>query len=204
MKEFQAQLKMEDDMAVVLDINILCSKMLDLNKSASLLAKHNISIGAINSIDNWMWDNEKEVEDFKQIANILDSHHIVTIKLKQPSIKDMGVYIEKVENQFLYTLWINTEGYAMLDCEKLTVNNSEFYKKLIQAVLEMNRLIEDSFEVVGIGLETDFYYEKNVMDIIRKSTNMLIWILNVHDGLNIQLDRFKGNVIEDVYVFTRE
>lgn len=191
-------------MAVVLDINILCSKMLDLNKSASLLAKHNISIGSINSIDNWMWDNEKEVEDFKQIANILDSHHIVTIKLKQPSIKDMGVYIEKVENQFLYTLWINTEGYEMLDCEKLTVNNSEFYKKLIQAVLEMNRLIEDSFEVVGIGLETDFYYEKNVMDIIRKSTNMLIWILNVHDGLNIQLDRFKGNVIEDVYVFTRE
>lgn len=191
-------------MAVVLDINILCSKMLDLNKSASLLAKHNISIGSVNSIDNWMWDNEKEVEDFKQIANILDSHHIVTIKLKQPSIKDMGVYIEKVENQFLYTLWINTEGYEMLDCEKLTVNNSEFYKKLIQAVLEMNRLIEDSFEVVGIGLETDFYYEKNVMDIIRKSTNMLIWILNVHDGLNIQLDRFKGNVIEDVYVFTRE
>lgn len=191
-------------MAVVLDINILCSKMLDLNKSASLLAKHNISIGSVNSIDNWMWDNEKEVEDFKQIANILDSHHIVTIKLKKPSIKDMGIYIEKFENQFLYTLWINTEGYAMLDCEKLTADNSEFYKKLIQAVLEMNRLIEDSFEVVGIGLETDFYYEKNVMDIIRKSTNMLIWILNVHDGLNIQLDRFKGNVIEDVYVFTRE
>lgn len=90
-----------------------------------------------------------------------------------------------------------------MDCEKLTVNNSEFYKKLIQAVLEMNRPIEDLFEVVGIGLETDFYYEKDIMDIIRKSTNMLIWILNMHDGLNIQLDRFKGNIIEGVYVFTR-
>lgn len=116
-------------MAVVLDINILCNKMLDLAKSKLLLAKHNVSIESINSIDNWMWENEKEIEDSKQIANILDMQQIAIIKLKHPSIKDIGIYIEKIENRILYTLWINTEGYAMLDCEKITKDNSEFYKK---------------------------------------------------------------------------
>ncbi len=191
-------------MAIVLDINILCNKMLDLNKSALLLDKHNVSMESIHSIDSWMWDNEKTIEDSKQIATILDMHHIVTIKLKQPSIKDMGVYIEKVEDHFLYTLWINTEGFAMLDCEKLTMDNSKFYKNLIQAVLEMNRLIENSFEVVGIGLETDLCYEKDIMDIVRKSKNMMIWMLNKHDAINIPLERYKGNMIEGVYVLQRK
>ncbi len=190
-------------MAVVLDINILCNKMLDLNKSASLLAKHNISLESMNSIDNWMWENEKEIKDSKQIANILDMQHIVIIKLKQPSIKDIGIYIEKIDNQFIYTLWINTEGYTMLDCEKITMDNSEFYKKIVLSILEMNKLIEDSFEVVGIGLETDFCYEKDVMDIIRKSKNMMIWMLNKHDELNIQLEEFKFDMVEGVYVLQR-
>ncbi len=191
-------------MAVVLDINILSNKMLDLNKSVSFLARYNISIESINSIDNWMWDNEKKIEDTRQIATILDMKHIVAIKLKESSIKDIGVYIEKIDNQFLYTLWINTHGYTMLDCEKITMENSEFYKKVIQALLEYNRLIEDSFEVVGIGLETDFCYTKDVMGIIQKSKNMMIWMLNKHHNLNIELEKYKGYMIEDMYVLQRK
>ena len=191
-------------MAIVLDINILCNKMLDLNMITTLLTKHRVSIESMNSIDNWMWDNEKKIEDSKQIATILDMQHIVTFKLKQPSIKDIGVYIEKIENQFLYTLWINTEGYPMLDCEKITMDNCKFYKEIIQAILALNGLIEDFFEVVGIGLETDICYERNVMDIIRKSKNVMIWMLKKHDELNIQLEDFKGDMIESVYVLQRK
>ena len=66
-------------MAVVLDINILSNKMLDLAQSVSYLTKHNIGLDSMYSIDNWMWENEKEIEA-KQIANILDIHHIVIIK----------------------------------------------------------------------------------------------------------------------------
>ncbi len=191
-------------MAVVLDINILSNKMLDLNKSASFLARYDISIESINSIDNWMWDNEKKIEDTKQIAAILDMQHIVIIKLKQSSIKDIGVYIEKIDNQFLYTLWINTYGCTMLDCERITIENSEFYKKVVQAVLEWNRLLEDSFKVVGIGLETNFCYAKDVIGILQKSKNMMIWMLNKYDNLNIQLEKFKGDMIEDMYVLQRK
>ncbi len=168
------------------------------------LSKRKVSIEYIHSIDNWMWDNEKEIEDSKQIASILDTQHIVTIKLKKQLIKDLGIYIEKSENQFLYTLWINTEGYPMLDCEKITTKNSKFYKEIIDAIIELNGLVEDAFEVVGIGLETSIYYEKNVMDIIRKSKNVIIWILNKYDELNTQLEDFKCDMIEDVYVLKRQ
>lgn len=191
-------------MAIVLDINILCNKMLDLNIITTLLTKHRVSIESMNSIDNWMWDNEKKIEDSKQIADVLDMHHIVIIKLKQPSIKDIGVYIEKIEKQFLYTLWINTEGYPMLDCEKITLDNCEFYKEIIKSILALNGLIENSFEVVGIGLETDICYEKNVMDIIRKSRNVMIWMVNKREELNIQPEEFKCDIIEGVYVLQRK
>ncbi len=67
----------------------------------------------------------------------------------------------------------------------------------------MNKLSEDSFEVVGIGLETDFCYEKDIMDIIRKSKNMMIWMLYKQDELNIQLEEFKIDVIEGVYILQR-
>ena len=67
----------------------------------------------------------------------------------------------------------------------------------------MNKLIEDSFEVVGIGLETDFYYGKDVKDIIQKSKNMMIWMLKKHDGLKPLLEAFKIDVVEDLYVLQR-
>lgn len=190
-------------MAIVLDINILCNKMLDLNTITMLFSKYEVSIEYMKSIDNWMWDNEKKIESSKQVMTILDMQHIVIIKLMQPLIKDMGVYIEKIKNQYLYTLWINTEGYPMLDCEKITLDNSEFYKEIIKAILELNRLIKDSFEVVGIGLETDIYYEENIMDMIENSKNIMIWLLNKHIKLNFELENFKGNVVEDIYVLQK-
>lgn len=191
-------------MAIVLDINILCNRMLDLNIIATLLSNYRVSIESVKSIDNWMWDSEKKIESFDQVATVLDMQHIVIIKLKQPSIKDMGVYIEKITNQFLYTLWINTEGYLMMDYEKITMDNCVFYKEIIQAVLALKGLIEDSFEVVGIGLETDICYGKNVIDVIQKSKNVMIWMLNVQDKLKIQPEEFRGEMIEGVYVLQRK
>lgn len=190
-------------MAVVLDVNILCNKVLDLNIIMVLLAKYGVSIMSMSSIDNWMWDNEKEIEPYNEIAAIVDMQHIAVIKLKQQRIKDMGIYIEKYENQYLYTLWVNTEGYPILDCEAITLDNSKYYKEIINIILELNGLIKDFFEVVGIGLETDICYKKNIIDIILSSKNVIIWMLSKHDGLSMQLENFNGNMIEGVYVLQR-
>lgn len=189
-------------MAVVLDINLLCNNMLNFSQVVSYLAEYNVSLESMSCIDNWMWENEIEIE-VKQFANILEINHIIIIKLKHPLIKDIGIYIEKIENQFLYTLWINTESYTMLDCEKLTKENIEFYQKIVQSVLDINKQIGDLFEVVGIGLETEFYYDKNVKEIIQKSKNMMIWMLKKYERLNLSLELFKIDVTEDMYILKK-
>ena len=84
-------------MAIVLDINFLCNKMLNIDVVVTLLNRYNVSIESMNSIDNWMWDNEKNIESSQQFASILDAQHIIVIKLKSPLIMDMGIYIEKIE-----------------------------------------------------------------------------------------------------------
>lgn len=191
-------------MAIVLDVNFLCNKLIDVSAIKTLLNRYKIKIECMKSIDNWMWENEKKVESFKQIPSILDSQHIVIIYLKQPSIKDVGVYIERVENRYHYTLWINTDGYPMLDCERITKDNCKYYKKLIQAILELNGLIEDSFEAVGIGLETEIGCGKKIIDIIQNSKNIIIWLINKHIELYSLLDEFEAETMKDIYIFYKK
>lgn len=191
-------------MAAALDINILCKEILDLDEIIPVLTKYKVRIESVHSIDSWMWDNEQNVGSFNQIAAIVDLQHIVIIKLRHSQIKDMGIYIEKIENRYLYTLWLNTEGYPMLDCENITMDNQQFYKKIIQAIFELKRLIKGSFEVADVGLETDFCYEKNMRDIIHNSKNMMIWVLNQDATLNFCLDDFQGGILEDMYILQRK
>ena len=134
-------------MAIALDINLLCNKMLNSDIVSKLLNQYSVSIESMSSIDNWMWENEKKIDSFE---TILDARHIVVIKLKRPLVKDMGIFIEKMENHYLYEVWVNTEGYPMLDCDKITLDNHEFYKDLLQAILEADKAIDIPFEMIGI------------------------------------------------------
>lgn len=191
-------------MAAVLEISMLCNKILDLSMFTELLCEYRVSIESVNSIDNWLWENERSINDTDRIADILDMQHIAIIKLKQPMFKDMGVYIEKVENQYLYTLWINIEGYSELDCERITVHNREFYEKIVETILELNKPGKGLFEVAGIGVETDIQYNKNVMDIIRNSKNVAIWLLNRRDELNTHMEGYEIDILESVCVLRKK
>lgn len=115
----------------------------------------------------------------------------------------MGIYIEKIDNCYLYTVWINTEGYPMLDCDKITLDNHEFYNNLVKLILEVNEVIDIPFEVIGIGLETDIYYNKNIMDSIRNSKNIMLWIVKKHIELNNELKLYKVREIEEAYILEK-
>lgn len=190
-------------MAIVLDINFLCNKMLNIDVVVTVLNRYNVSIESMNSIDNWMWDNEKNIESSQQFASILDAQHIIVIKLKSPLIKDMGIYIEKIEKCYFYTMWINTEGYLMLDCDKITWENYEFYNNLLQLILEINEAFNNSFEIIGIGLETDIYYNENIIDTIQNSKNVMLWIINKHIELNNELKTYKVSRIKGICILEK-
>lgn len=167
-------------MAIVLDINFLCNKMLDMEIVEELLNEHRVNIESINSIDNWMWDNEKKVQCQEQLRRILDNGQIAIIELKHPLVKDMGLYIEKNRYCYHYNLWMNTEGYPMLDCDKINIGNYKFYEGIFQTIFKIKERVKNAFEVIGIGLETNIYYSSNIIDTILKSQNIMFWILNRH------------------------
>lgn len=183
-------------MAIVLDINFLCHKMIDTNTIVELLNDYAITIESINSIDDWMWNNEKKVELLNQVEGVLNNNRIVIIQLKNQLIKDLGIYIEKIESDYLYTLWINTEGYEVLDYDVITSENRKFYDKIYLIISKINKKVQDVFEVVGIGLETDFYYSENIISMIRNSRNIVVWILNGHiKDVNVSIN-YKEKKVE--------
>lgn len=190
-------------MAIVLDINFLCNKLIDPCAVKTLFNRYKVSVECMSSIDNWMWENEKKIESYRQISLILDSQHIAVISLKMPEIKDAGIYIERIENRYFYTLWVNTDGYPMMDCESITKDNCRFYKKLIQTILELNELFKDSFEAIGVGLETEIGCGKNIIDIIQSSKNIIIWFIIKHDELYSQLEGFEVEMMEDIYILQK-
>lgn len=190
-------------MAIVFDVNVISNKILDIDILEELLHDYGVSIESASRIDNWMWENEKEIKFLRQIGEVLNEHGIVIIKLKHPLIKDLGIYIEKIENVYFYTVWINTEGYPMLDCDKITSENCKYYKMIIEIVLRMNKTAINIFEVVAIGLETDISYSKDIINMIKESQNIIIWILNESIELNHELCGYNVRKIEGVKILEK-
>lgn len=191
-------------MAIVLDINFLCNNMLDISIIENLLIEYQVKVDTINCLDNWMWDNEKEVESLNGIEKMLMNNQIVVIKLKRPLIKDLGMYIEKIENIYQYTLWINTEGYPELDCDMINEKNRRIYEKILQAILCMKEKDLNIFEIIGIGLETDIHYNKNIIDIIKNSENILVWIINRHVELSNDVDGYVVKHVKGIEILERK
>ena len=190
-------------MAVALDINFLSNELMDIDIIENLFIKHNVKIVSINSIDNWMWDNEKEIDSLMHIGKVLNHCQIVIIKLKQPLMKDLGIFIEKIENLYLYTVWMNTEGYPMLDCDAITLENCKYFENIIATLLKMKENNINIFEVVAIGLETDIHYSKNILNMIQKSKNVFVWIFNQDVELNQKIDGYAIKRINGIKILEK-
>ena len=170
-------------MAATFDINMLCNKMLGIEMIDELLKRYDVRIKFVHSIDNWQWGNENDLDSLNQVKSVLDSGKIVVVQLEKASVKDLGIYIEKVSHFYLYTLWINTDGYQMLDCDRVTSENSGFYEKIYHDIAQIEKRNEGTFDAVGIGLETDFYYNQDLEQTVKDSRNVIAWLIknNIRD-----------------------
>ncbi len=105
---------------------------------------------------------------------------------------------------YLYEVWVNTEEYPMLDCDKITLDNHEFYKDLLQAILEADKVIDIPFEMIGIGLETDIHYNGNIMDTIENSKDVILWIIKKHIELTNDLKLYKIREGKGIYILEKK
>lgn len=171
-------------MAATLDINILCKKILETDILENLAQDYGVSINSITSIDNWEWENEQQIKP-NHLTRVIDENKIVSISLTSPSIKDLGIYIEKVNNIYLYTFWLNTVGYPELDCDTITLENNKYYEKVYQSILKIDNEELNRIEAIGIGIETNICCDGNILDMIQNSQNIIVWALN--ENLNAEI-----------------
>lgn len=182
-------------MAVVLEFNLICKDVIDLDSvlQNSTISKLNISIEKVSSIDNWMWENQQELHDLAFVEKALKNAKIVVINLKSPLLKDLGVYVEKIREEYVYNLWINIDGYPNLDTDNISSRNRHYFKKFYQTFDEEVKKQNIQFRILGIGLETNFQYEEKISDVVQKSENIISWIVDKdfkHDEL---LNNYKRN-----------
>lgn len=184
-------------MAIVLDINLLSKNFIDFSKIKNWFDEYGITLDSLSSIDSWKWDNEHRINDLNNITEIIYQNKIVIVKLKSSLIKDLGMYIEKMKNNYIYNFWINIEGYPELDYDLINEENRVFYERICQVILQLESSEPKLIEIVGIGLETDFYYSENIKEIIQNSRNMIVWILNKNFKVDTLIG-YKGYKMETI------
>jgi len=194
-------------MAIVLEFNLICKNFLDLKSMLHVpeIRKLDISFEKISSIDNWTWTNQQEVPNMCLVEQILNTSKIVVINLKSSVLKDLGIYVEKINDEYVYNLWINTEGYPDLDADKINLSNEHYFQKFYQIFGDIIKKQNLEFQILGIGLETNFQYKKNNSDIIRQSENIIAWIGNEDLKSNESLGNYRQKRIlgTDFLVFER-
>lgn len=166
-------------MAAVIELYCVWGKQIDLAAGLKIISETaEVSIGNAFCIDNWKWENQQAILDFSEIEEKIEKNKIVVIDLKLSVFKSAGIYIEKMQNDYVYEMWIDTEGFPELDVDVITKANQKFYQRAYKALETIVERQKIPFKILGIGVETNFEYDEDVNEIVRKSGHMVSWVSN--------------------------
>ena len=194
-------------MAAVLDFNLICKEFFDFEPILhnTEVEKLEIKIVKISCIDNWMWENQQDLQNMYLASRALNESKIIIINLKSTILKNLGLYVEKINGEYVYNLWINTEGYPGLDADKINSSNEHYFQRFYQIFGDIVKKQSILFRILGIGTETYFQYKENNLDAIRTSENVITWIGNEDFKYEGALDNYKKRKVDgvDFYIFER-
>lgn len=162
-------------MAATLDIIIITTDDLSIYNIAEYLNEFydlKIQISKMTQIDNWLWEGERDLAVSDTIHSCLMNGKIVVVDLKSSLFKDLGVLVEKIDEKIIYTFWINTETYPELDED---IWNKDIYLKIFGGIEQMIKEFDYRIDTIATGIETNLVYEKDRMEMIKKSENINAW-----------------------------
>lgn len=192
-------------MAVAWEFNIVNDKAIS-HETLNIIIKeftNDIRVMSIISIDDWEWSNQRQLDSVADITEELDSGRIVTIEMKSNQCKSLGMYAEK-EDEYLYTFWINTEGFPELDIDKITDMNMKYYN---QAYCILDRLIKDCnlpFIYIAIGLECNIRCTADIRTAISNSNNVIAWLIKSDSNVILPESLKRQKVSEKLDIIVAE
>lgn len=163
-------------MGATLDLNIVSTKNININKILILMEKSfNVKIGVneIEIIDDWEYSNVIYELEIDNVCKYIEVGKIANIQLNANNKFKMGCQIEKENGIYLTNLWIDTEKLQHLDSNSIIAENEMFYNKLIDIISELSNIYE--IIISSVGVESTLEYSQELEAVIRESENINMW-----------------------------
>ena len=188
-------------MAVAWEINIINEEAISPEILSLIIKeyKNDINVTTIVSMDDWGWSNKRQLDSVAEITEELDKGKIITIELQSKQWKSLGMFAEK-EGVYLYTFWINTDGFPELDVDKITDANRKYYNQVYHI---LDRLIEEynlPFNYIAIGLESDVRCCADIRTAISNSNNVIVWLIKKGNNTILPENSKRQKVSEELEI----
>lgn len=144
-------------------------------------------LNEIFCIDNWEWDNLKKIDNNFAIYNELCHGKIICLDIASPKCENLGIYIEKYGNNFVYCFWGDTKIFSPLSLERNLKSTRVWYNHLYTYLIDILTLYKLDFKYIAIGIESKFQYYEDMSETINKSKNISSWIIN--NKVELQFDK---------------
>ena len=188
-------------MAVAWEINIINKEAISPEILSLIIKeyKNDINVTTIVSMDDWGWSNKRQLDSVAEITEELDKGKIITIELQSKQWKSLGMFAEK-EGVYLYTFWINTDGFPELDVDKITDANRKYYNQVYHI---LDKLIEEynlPFNYIAIGLESDIRCCADIRTAISNSNNVIVWLIKKGNNTILPENSKRQKVSEELEI----
>ncbi len=188
-------------MAVAWEINIINEEAISPEILSLIIKeyKNDINVTTIVSMDDWGWSNKRQLDSVAEITEELDKGKIITIELQSKQWKSLGMFAEK-EGVYLYTFWINTDGFPELDVDKITDANRKYYNQVYHI---LDKLIEEynlPFNYIAIGLESDIRCCADIRTAISNSNNVIVWLIKKGNNTILPENSKRQKVSEELEI----
>lgn len=181
-------------MAATLDFHILCTRYVDFKMISK---KYGAEIKSVAVIDDWQWKNQRAVSESEDIEDLLCAGKIIVVNFEKATYKDIGLYIEKNNDSFMYSLWVNTEGHSNLETDITNENVAEFCKNLIDS-------FKEGFKFMGVGVETTVKNDVSIEDIVKNSYGVVMWFISKNEKVRGSLKNYRKKIDDDLIIFTKK
>lgn len=188
-------------MAVAWEINIINEEAISPEILSLIIKeyKNDINVTTIVSMDDWGWSNKRQLDSVAEITEELDKGKIITIEMQSKQWKSLGMFAEK-EGVYLYTFWINTDGFPELDVDKITDANRKYYNQVYHI---LDKLIEEynlPFNYIAIGLESDIRCCADIRTAISNSNNVIVWLIKKGNNTILPENSKRQKVSEELEI----
>lgn len=192
-------------MAAVININCVLRDVADIADILQELKKGKLDTKIVKafSMDNWRWENQREIHDLSAADQLLRDQKIIVVNTGIYPFRDSGMYIEKSGDKYIYDFWINTEGFPELDSDDINARNKRFLEKLQNIAMQFVTNHISVFEMLSIGNETVFKYRGNIEDTVRDTAGVFVWMFPQTLNIAIPMQGYGKRECDCVEIYSK-